>query len=432
MGQRRRVALVMGAVVLLCASLGVQATVIDRETIVEGGEESYPGNTLVGVQSWHGEGKIVEITPDGTVAWEWSHEDARVFGVEQVDRGTVLAAFAVRTPADECKEEFLDYEKQDDHCVHNRVVEIDKETGAVEWEYDWYDEFIHWHEVHDAERLSTGETAIVDMGNDRAFTVNRSGAITWEWNATAHLTPGTPFYEEYGGPEKQGEHHDWTHVNDIDYLPNGHFQLSVRNFDVIVEVDPETNDIVRVVGEPGNHSILDHQHNPHRVGNGSTIVVADSHNDRIVEIDVETGDRIWEYAGPPGSSLYWPRDADRLPNGNTLVTDSRNNRIIEVAPDGEVVWLYEDQSWEVMPLPYDADRVGAGERSTAPDGHEFVQRTKTEGAIVETVQWAVAVSKYVVPGWMFLPQLLQLVGIGFGSGWLIVEGVVFGWRSIRR
>ena len=33
------------------------------------------------------------------------------------------------------------------------------------------------HEVHDADRLPGGGTAIADVGNDRAFVVNQSGKI---------------------------------------------------------------------------------------------------------------------------------------------------------------------------------------------------------------------------------------------------------------
>jgi hypothetical protein len=40
-------------------------------------------------------------------------------------------------------------------------------------------------------------------------------------------------------------------MNDIDQLPNGNSQLSIRNFDVIVEVNPETNRIVDVIGQQG-------------------------------------------------------------------------------------------------------------------------------------------------------------------------------------
>jgi outer membrane protein assembly factor BamB len=432
MDQRGRVAIVTIAIVLLAASLGVQAVTIDRGTVVEREEGTYPGNTLVGVHSWSGEGKVVEITPAGNVTWEWSVPESRVFAVDQLDEETVLAAVAVKTPAEDCDEEFLDYAEYDDHCITNRVVEIDKASGDVVWEYSWQDEFLHYHEVHDVERLASGETAIADMGNDRAFTVDREGNITWEWHAENHLTPGTPFYEEYGGPVSHGPHDDWTHMNDIDVLADGNVQLSIRNFDVVIEVDPETNDIVEVVGAPGNHTVFEKQHNPHRIESAGTMVVADSENNRITELDIATEDQVWEYTGPPGSSLQWPRDADRLPNGNTLVTDSRNNRILEIDPEGRVVWRFEDLGGDVIPLPYEADRIGAEESSTTvPSGHELTDRDERAGTVVETVWKIEALSKYVVPTWMQLPQLIHLVGIAIGAMWLAGEGVLVGWQRIR-
>ncbi|AKH97516.1 aryl-sulfate sulfotransferase [Halanaeroarchaeum sulfurireducens] len=442
MDQRVRVAIVASAIVLLAASLGVQAVTIDRGTTVQHEEGVYPGNTLVGVHSWNDVGRIVEITPDGNVTWEWSVPNSRVFAVQQLDEETVLAAVAVKTPADDCDGEYLEYEKYDDHCVHNRVVEVDKETGDIVWEYDWYDEFIHWHEVHDVERLESGETAIIDMGNDRAFTVDRDGEITWEWHAEDHLTPGTPFYEAHGGPEKRSEHGDWTHMNDIDQLENGHFQMSIRNFDVVIEVDPETDAIVDVIGEPGDHDVLEKQHNPHRIETAGTMVVADSENDRIVELDVETEEIVWQWT-PSERSLRWPRDADRLPNGNTLVTDSQNDRILEVAPDGEIVWRFEDPDGEVIPLPYEADRIGANERSDVPSGRDLnasetdngsvVTASETNGgSVIETIRQAEALAGFVLPRWMHLPQLLHVLGIGLGGLWLIGEGMLYTWRRVRR
>ncbi len=67
--------------------------------------------------------------------------------------------------------------------------------------------------------------------------------------------------------------------------------------------------------------------------------------------------RTWTLSG----NLSWPRDADRLPNGNTLVTDTLNHRVIEVTPTGEVVWEYY-ATWG----PYDAERVAAGDGSNGP------------------------------------------------------------------
>lgn len=430
MNQRTRVIVATAIIVLLIASLGVQATVIEREHRVTNSDERHPGNTLVGVHSYNDNGRIVELTPGGEVIWEWSVPDSRVFAVEQLDEETVLAAVAVKTPADQCNEEYLEYEEEDDHCVHNRVVEIDKPSGDVVWEYDWYDEFIYNHEVHDIERLENGETAIADMGNDRAFTVDRDGEITWEWDAEEHLTPGTPFYEAHGGPEKDGEHDDWTHMNDIDQLENGNFQLSLRNFDTIIEVDSEANEIVDTVGKPGDHSRMKHQHNPHRIEAEKTMVVSDSENDRIIELDLESEEHIWRYTGPSSNSLQWPRDADRLPNGNTLITDSRNNRVLEVSPDGEIIWQFTDPGGTVIPLPYEADRIGVDEQSDVPPGNELTAVDEEPSSIESSLQKWEGMSQYLLPSWMRLPQLLHVVGIVLGALWLCAEGVIFGWRRI--
>ena len=47
---------------------------------------------------------------------------------------------------------------------------------------------------------------------------------------------------------------------------------------------------------------------------------------------------VWEYRETPDFFSNWGGDADRLPNGNTLITDTANGRILEVTPEGEKVW----------------------------------------------------------------------------------------------
>ncbi|WP_255681831.1 hypothetical protein [Natrinema sp. SYSU A 869] len=220
-------------------------------------------------------------------------------------------------------------------------------------------------------------------------------------------------------------------MNDIDQLENGNFQMSIRNFDVIIEVDPGTDEIVDVVGEPGNHDVLDKQHNPHRIEDQGTMVVADSENGRIVELDIESEERVWRYTGPASDPLQWPRDADRLPNGNTLITDSRNNRVLEVDPDGEIVWQFDDLDGEVIPLPYEADRIGIDERSDVPPGTELTAVDDEPGPVESAIRKGAAMAQYVFPTWMHLPQVLHIAGIALGALWLCAEGVILGWRRIR-
>jgi len=51
------------------------------------------------------------------------------------------------------------------------------------------------------------------------------------------------------------------------------------------------------------------------------------------------------------------RDADRLPNGNTLITDTHGNRVMAINESGDIVWEVEST------LPYDAERLETGAES---------------------------------------------------------------------
>ena len=76
---------------------------------------------------------------------------------------------------------------------------------------------------------------------------------------------------------------------------------------------------------------------------------------------------VWEYS----TGLNLPTDADRLPNGNTLITDKMHDRIIEVTPDGNIVWEYT----EGIHLPNDAERLPNGNTLIADTYSGFPQGT---------------------------------------------------------
>lgn len=75
---------------------------------------------------------------------------------------------------------------------------------------------------------------------------------------------------------------------------------------------------------------------------GRTIVANDEDHQVIDRIDIATGRITWQYgqynrpgAGP--GQLHTPDDAYPLPNGNVVVADIRNCRILEIAPSKRVV-----------------------------------------------------------------------------------------------
>ncbi|MFB6309211.1 MAG: aryl-sulfate sulfotransferase, partial [Haloarculaceae archaeon] len=201
------------------------------------------------------------------------------------------------------------------------------------------------------------------VSNDRLYVEDMdTGAVEWEWT----------FRNYYPADTDGGYKADWTHVNDAEVIgeDRGYIIASPRNFDQVIVIDRDTKAIVMRLGADDNHTILDKQHNPdylEQPDGTPTILVADSDNDRVIEYERDCGEADPRLgAGTPPEDCHWeqvwavdgfnwPRDADRLPNGNTLVTDTLNHRVVEITPQGEVVWEFH-ATW----APYDAERGRAG------------------------------------------------------------------------
>ncbi|UPV75391.1 arylsulfotransferase family protein [Halorussus limi] len=310
------------------------------------------GTTVISVQGFQfgknggkRPAKLVGVGPSGEI--RWVHQSAEKYGVvwgydvDPMDNGNLFVTATLQN--------------------HTTLVyEFDPETQEQVWSktFDLGD-------THDADLINNGsEILLANMRNynatagrndDRIFVYNRTTEqIEWEWRFDDH-------YDRRNLEENYTD--DWTHVNDVDKIGDGLYLASPRNFDQAIVVNRSTNEIVMKLGEDGKKGILAEQHNPDYLEseNGTpALLVGDSENDRIVEYANPDGDltngsgwtRTWTLKG----DLNWPRDADRLPSGNTLVTDSSNHRVLEVTPNGTVVWEFY-APW----LVYDAARIPAGE-----------------------------------------------------------------------
>ena len=97
-------------------------------------------------------------------------------------------------------------------------------------------------------------------------------------------------------------------------------------------------------------SVVSHQHAPVALANGN-ILTFDNGNfrtgahvpfSRVLEIDPATNAVVWSYADEMVNAFFtaFMGNAQRLPNGNTHITESATGRLFEVTPAGEVVWEY--------------------------------------------------------------------------------------------
>ena len=113
--------------------------------------------------------------------------------------------------------------------------------------------------------------------------------------------------------------------------------VSLRTQDVILVIDTEREEVVWSWGQdqmsgPHDATVLD---------DGNFLVFDNGLGrgwSRVIELDPLERRIVWEYRAPEGFFTATRGAAQRLANGNTLVTDSEAGRAFEVTPDGEIVW----------------------------------------------------------------------------------------------
>ncbi len=144
---------------------------------------------------------------------------------------------------------------------------------------------------------------------------------------------------------------DVFHINSVEILERdvpgfchrGDLLISSRVLDLIAVVDPREERATWVWGK----GVFERQHHP-RLLDGDTVLVFDNGPrrkfSRVVEIDPLTREIVWEYwhrkRRDDGFFSASRGTAQRLPNGNTLVTESDRGRVFEITEGGELVWEF--------------------------------------------------------------------------------------------
>lgn len=192
-----------------------------------------------------------------------------------------------------------------------KTLAMVNEKGDVEWQ-------VPIKNIHDAAILPNGNilyqtdwTDIVEMTPDRK--------VVWKYDAHSN-----------GNEGKRVE------VHAFQRLPNGSTMIVESGPARIIEVD-SSGKIQKQVPLRVEHP------NPHtdtrlvrKLDNGHYLVAHEGANQVVREYDDE-GKVVWEYK--TGTKAY---SAIRLKNGNTLIGMGDGHRVIEVNPDGKVVWSVEE------------------------------------------------------------------------------------------
>ncbi|MFB6143579.1 MAG: hypothetical protein ABEJ30_09600 [Halorientalis sp.] len=432
--ETRGTVLALAGVALLLVTLTASAAVAPDRGVTGG-----PGDarrTIVGIQGggpgWHEYGSVA-LLEGHDVVWRESSAGS-YFDVTMLDNGSMMAGFM--------DDGYQDCGPYQSPCSRTgfRVIDPDPQPHVVS-EYSFPVRTAKNSEVHDVEALPGGGHLLTDMDRERIFVVE-DGEMVWQWNASS-------FYEAPPDPTTT----DWLHINDVDRIGEDQYLVSVRNANQLVVVE-RGKGVVEVVNADtdandgsctrrgqladrngdgdvrcGDPDVLNHQHNPQWLGGdpagdgAAAVLVADSDNDRVVELHRTNGtwEVAWTLDAAGGIPMKWPRDADRLANGNTLVTDTLNKRVVEVTENGTVVWSVSTER-----IPYEADRLPEGERPTG-SWYEGENPDQGDHVRVPVLDPATNLLRGVVPWLPFWYGGVQL-GLTLVSLALVAAGV----REYRR
>jgi hypothetical protein len=170
----------------------------------------------------------------------------------------------------------------------------------------------------------------------------------------------------------------------VEQLPNGNVLITdgggayyTTTDASIMEVDPSGKIVWQYVGQ------MAFPHSAERLPNGDTLI-SDTSHDRVFRVN-QAGDITWtsdDWGGgsgtlSDGSHLNYPNDAELLDNGHLLITDRNNDRVIEVDDTGQVVWSYNQ-----LTRPHNGDRLANGNTMIANSEKNQVLEVSPAGEIV--------------------------------------------------
>lgn len=320
-------------------------------------EGAFPGYTLFcSVMGHH----ATMVDMEGQIVHQWHHDEG-IQHLKLLDNGNLLIQTVPLKDAGG---------RENSGGSAGAMIELSP-TGETVWEH----RDIAQH--HDYQRLANGNTVYLAWEpvpsefsskikgghhhdedpelpwGDVVREVNPAGEIVKEWRSWEHLD----FDEDVMCPLESRK--EWTHANSLEVLDNGDWLISFRLTSTIAIVNPDSGDIVWRHGPnhaPETHDPkkwgsgeLSHQHNAQVLENGNMLIFDNGCHrkrgpsfSRIIEIDKETREFVWSYAAPTILAFFsfMVSGCERLPNGNTLITEGASGRIFEVTNKHKVVWEY--------------------------------------------------------------------------------------------
>jgi hypothetical protein len=290
--------------------LAFSASIPSATVFAQAADVSAPKHGVIAADK----GKLVRFDASGNVVWEYTGI-RQVHKTQQLDNGNVL--------------------------IQNgwtKIIELDPAKNVV-WSYDATTNGNQGKqlEVHAFQRLSNGNTMIVENGIGRIIEVDKDGKIQHELKY--HVK----------------DLHAHRDVRMAHKLENGNYLVSHEKEGRVTEYAPDGKIVwdypVPMFGKQprnghGPEAFGNKVYNAIRLKNGNTLV-ATGNGHSVLEVTPQKT-IVWQLHQNdlPGITLAWVTSLEVLPNGNIVFGNCHagpdNPQLIEVTRDKKVVWTFKD------------------------------------------------------------------------------------------
>jgi hypothetical protein len=165
--------------------------------------------------------------------------------------------------------------------------------------------------------------------------------VLFHWRAIDHLDPSKfPLHSAFAR-----EH--WPLINSVHQLKDGNILASLRSVSAVIIISQETGEVLWHL----DSTVVAQQHCASELEDGSILIFDNGtfrHHEsntysRVIQVDRATKKIVWEYRDrlmPNAFFSPFMGGAQRLKNGNTLITEAVFGRIFEVTPEGHICFEY--------------------------------------------------------------------------------------------
>ncbi len=183
-------------------------------------------------------------------------------------------------------------------------------------------------EIYACQRLSDGNTFIAECSTGRLLECDPSGKVVKE----VKLLP-------------EGKNGGHAYMRNARKLKNGNYLVAHYGLGFVGEYDADGKKVGEIPAPGGPHSAI-------RLPNGNTLIACGDRrkNALLFEVDPD-GKAVWQVTSDdlPGIKLAFMTGLQRLPNGNTVMSNWLGHgrigtapQFIEVTRDKKIVWTFAD------------------------------------------------------------------------------------------